>query len=73
MAALKKIEASVRRWFGLGLDEGEFSQYSSVSEYDIELAKDNLEAMEGYCYSSYLLLAVACLKGLHGDWLERIC
>lgn len=69
MAALKKIEASVRRWFGLGLDEGEFSQYSSVSEYDIELAKDNLEAMEGYCYSSYLLLAVACLKGLHGDWV----
>ena len=51
-----KIKKNIRRWFTLGLEEEQYLQYNVLLEYNMLLAKDNMEALKGYCVISYPLL-----------------
>lgn len=51
-----KAKKGIHKWFTLGLEEEQLSQYNALSEYNASLANDNLERLNGYCFASYILL-----------------
>ena len=51
-----KARKGIHKWFTLGLEEEQLSQYNALSEYNTSLATDNLERLSGYCAASYILL-----------------
>lgn len=61
---LAGVANSIKKWFRLGLDEEQYSQYNAFADYNIALATENIDAVRVYCILSLpLLLAMAAVRG----------
>lgn len=59
------IKKRIHRWFNLGLKESQLEQYNESLEYNIALAKSNIESLNKYCKLSVafvvLIMMLKCL------------
>lgn len=69
---LMKIKEGLRKWFLLGLDEENGTNYTALSEYNQALAKDNLDLLESACAPSLFLLSFVTILGYLSHHIQPV-
>lgn len=69
---IHKLKKGFRKWFFLGLDEEYGTNYTALSEYNLALAKDNLDLLSGACAPSLFLFFLITAFGFFTNHITPI-
>lgn len=67
-----KLKKGLRKWFLLGLDEEYGTNYTALSEYNLALAKDNLNLLLGFCAPSLFLFCAITILGFFSHHITPV-